>query len=56
MQFLQEQGRIKANYFKLKEKQKANQKGPNKEPNVAELESGNVILCQMEKTSLRSIG
>jgi gag-polypeptide of LTR copia-type len=42
--FYKNKGHIEANCFKLKEKHKANQKGPNEDANVAESESGDVIF------------
>jgi hypothetical protein len=42
--FCKNKGHIKTNYFKLKEKKKANQKGPNEYANVVEFESGDVLF------------
>jgi gag-polypeptide of LTR copia-type len=47
--FCKNKGHIKANCFKLKEKQEANQKGPNEEANVVESESGDVLFVSDEK-------
>jgi hypothetical protein len=42
--FCKNKGHIKSKCFKLKEKQKINQKGSNEEDNVAELESGDILF------------
>jgi gag-polypeptide of LTR copia-type len=47
--FNQNKGHIKANCFKLKEKQEINQKVPNEEANVVESESSDVLFVSDEK-------